>query len=211
MTTIPAASIARLHTICAAAAFLSALVVGGVLHYKKIVKNDVAEYPDEWFPSVSATYETARLSTLSATHHSFYSIGDWFPERNLFQLLIAITSGASSAYSTKLLPKFLSGPRFSLVFLQYYLHRSATSFLPTVVFFFGIVRTFSCGGWVYVTSTDHHDIHDFMMILYIISNIPWMLVGTATTPLTRPEVRKRRFVTLFLSAYACDNSFPENL
>lgn len=86
-----------------------------------------------------------------------------------------------------------------LVFLQYNLHRSATSFLPTIVFFFGIVRTLSCGGWVYVTSTDNHDIHDIMMILYIISNVPWMLVGTATTPPSRIQVRKRRFVILSLS------------
>ena len=34
-------------------------------------------YPDEWFPSVSAT------------------IGDRHPERSLFQFLIAITSGIS--------------------------------------------------------------------------------------------------------------------
>ena len=91
------------------------------------------------------------------------------------------------------------GPRFSLAFLQYYLHRSPTTFLPTIVFFFGIVRTLSCGGWVFVTSTDNHDVHDFMMILYVISNIPWMLVGTATTPPSRMQLRKRRSVVLFFS------------
>jgi hypothetical protein len=42
---------------------------------KKIVKNGVAGYPQEWFPSVSAT------------------IGDWYPERNIFQILITLTSG----------------------------------------------------------------------------------------------------------------------
>jgi hypothetical protein len=50
-----ASSIASLHTYLAYAAFASALVFGCLLHYKKIVKNSVATYPDEWFPSVSAT------------------------------------------------------------------------------------------------------------------------------------------------------------
>ena len=50
-----ASAVARLHTALSAAAFLSALLVGGALHLRKIVKNDVAGWPDEWFPSVSAT------------------------------------------------------------------------------------------------------------------------------------------------------------
>lgn len=50
-----ASTIARAHTYLALSAFLSALLVGCALHYKKIVKNGVASYPEEWFPSVSAT------------------------------------------------------------------------------------------------------------------------------------------------------------
>ena len=50
-----AATVARAHTYLAFAAFLSALVLGCALHYMKIVKNGVAGYPEEWFPSVSAT------------------------------------------------------------------------------------------------------------------------------------------------------------
>ena len=53
--TLRASSIARLHTVLAFSAFLSALVIGSALHYRKIVKNGVAGYPEEWFPSVSAT------------------------------------------------------------------------------------------------------------------------------------------------------------
>lgn len=59
-----------------AVAFLSALIVGSALHYNKIVQNEWYGYPDEWFPSVSAT------------------IGDRYPERSLFMIFIAITSGA---------------------------------------------------------------------------------------------------------------------
>ncbi|KAJ5608967.1 hypothetical protein N7528_009534 [Penicillium herquei] len=56
-------------------AFFSALIVGVALHYHKIVQNEHYGYPDEWFPSVSAT------------------IGDRYPERAFFQVFIAITSG----------------------------------------------------------------------------------------------------------------------
>lgn len=60
---------------CSVAAFISALVVGIALHYHKIVENEYYGYPQEWFPSVSAT------------------IGDRYPERSFFMLFIAITSG----------------------------------------------------------------------------------------------------------------------
>ena len=36
-------------------AFLGSLITGMALHYKKIVKNEYYGYPQEWFPSVSAT------------------------------------------------------------------------------------------------------------------------------------------------------------
>ncbi|CAI7609249.1 unnamed protein product [Penicillium pancosmium] len=67
--------VAWTHTIFAYAAFFSALIVGVALHYHKIVQNEHYGYPDEWFPSVSAT------------------IGDRYPERSFFQVFIAITSG----------------------------------------------------------------------------------------------------------------------
>lgn len=59
------------------AAFFSALIVGCSLHYKKIVQNEHYGYPEEWFPSVSAT------------------IGDRYPERSFFMFFIALTSGAA--------------------------------------------------------------------------------------------------------------------
>jgi hypothetical protein len=83
------------------AAFLSALIVGIYLHYHKIVQNEHYGYPDEWFPSVSAT------------------IGDRYPERSAFMLFIAITSGPRfalvglwyllTAKPGKTLPKVVAG------------------------------------------------------------------------------------------------------
>ncbi|KAJ9144642.1 Protein CWH43 [Pleurostoma richardsiae] len=63
------------HTVLAYAAFVSAFVVGVSLHYHKIVQNEWFGYPEEWFPSVSAT------------------IGDRYPERSFFMVFIAMTSG----------------------------------------------------------------------------------------------------------------------
>ncbi|KAH9905601.1 Frag1/DRAM/Sfk1 family-domain-containing protein [Xylariomycetidae sp. FL2044] len=88
------------HTVFAYAAFLSALFFGLYLHYHKIVQNQFYGFPDEWFPSVSAT------------------IGDRYPERSFFMFFIAITSGPRfalialwyllTAKPGKALPKFVA-------------------------------------------------------------------------------------------------------
>ncbi|KAJ2926820.1 hypothetical protein H1R20_g10260, partial [Candolleomyces eurysporus] len=135
---INAALVARFQTILSLLAFGSAFAIGCNLHYKKIVKNGVAGYPQEWLPSVSAT------------------IGDWYPERNVFQIFIALTAA----------------PRFVILFLTYHLYGS------TSLFVFGVLRTISCGGWVYITSSDSGLMHDVLMIGYIALNIPWMAGST---------------------------------
>ncbi|KAH9057870.1 Frag1/DRAM/Sfk1 family-domain-containing protein [Lactarius vividus] len=161
---IRGSSLAKFHTLLSGAAFLSALVVGCALHYKKIVKNDVAGWPEEWFPSVSAT------------------IGDWYPERNIFQLLIAINSG----------------PRFILIALSYLLNRQAfpLSALPSFLSVVGVLRTLTCGGWVYITSSDNHDVHDVLMILYIVLNLPWMF-GNIRLSKGRARRQRTRVASLF--------------
>ncbi|OAX36230.1 hypothetical protein K503DRAFT_867724 [Rhizopogon vinicolor AM-OR11-026] len=155
---INASHVVATHTYLALIAFGAALFLGCVLHYKKIVKNGVAGYPDEWFPSVSAT------------------IGDWYPERNVFQILIALTSG----------------PRFILVSLQYFLTQSPNTSWPGFLFVVGIIRTLLCGGWVYITSNDDHDVHDVLMIMYILSNVPWMWGGVLCTPIGHAKARRQR-------------------
>lgn len=114
-------------------------MAGVYLHYNKIVSNQYYGYPQEWFPSVSAT------------------IGDRYPERSLFQIFIAVTSG----------------PRFALVLLFYILSRRPNYWVPEFVVSIGLFRTLMCGGWTYVTSTDDHDWHDICMISYIAATIPW--------------------------------------
>ena len=72
---IPGSWISWAHTVSAYIAFVGSLIVGVALHYYKIVQNEHWGYPQEWFPSVSAT------------------IGDRYPERSVFQIFIAICSG----------------------------------------------------------------------------------------------------------------------
>ncbi|CCF58739.1 hypothetical protein KAFR_0F01430 [Kazachstania africana CBS 2517] len=140
------------HTICASAAFLAAFITGYNLHFHKIVTNAHYTYPDEWFPSVSAT------------------IGDRYPERSIFQILIALTAL----------------PRFLLLFGHLYLNHS----LP--IFILGVLRTVSCGGWVYITSTDDHDTHDIFMIIYIVLTLPWDIMITTSYP--RNNNRSKRIL-----------------
>lgn len=155
MVTVNGKIIPLTHTVCAFAAFFAALVAGYTLHFHKIVQNAHYGYPDEWFPSVSAT------------------IGDRYPERSIFQILIALTSF----------------PRFLLLLGHFYLNRSVTCFV------IGIIRTVSCGGWVYITSTDDHDVHDVFMITYIILTLPWDIMITRYA--TRGKLLKGSVAALF--------------
>ena len=85
-----------------------------------------------------------------------------------------------------------AGPRFALVALQYYLHRTPSSSIPGFLLLIGILRTLSCGGWVFITSSDDHDVHDVLMISYIVLNLPWMFGSLAFTPLNHTASRRRR-------------------
>ncbi|KAK0705733.1 fgf receptor activating protein [Apiosordaria backusii] len=148
------------HTVAASLAFLSALVIGSALHYHKIVQNEWYGYPQEWFPSVSAT------------------IGDRYPERSIFMLFIAITSG----------------PRFALVGLWYLLTAKPGRTLPKVIAGSGIIRTLTCGGWTYITSTDDHDWHDILMISYIVFTIPWTTGCIALSPPNAKAIKYRKYI-----------------
>ena len=88
------------------------------------------------------------------------------------------------------------GPRFAVLFLQYYLRCSVSPVLSKYLLVTGIVRTLSCGGWVFITSSDDHDWHDILMITYIVCNIPWMYGGVSAT--VDPSIHGKRYVTYFL-------------
>lgn len=152
--------IAIAHAVFAYFAFLSALATGCWLHYYKIVQNASYGYPDEWFPSVSAT------------------IGDRYPERSIFQIFIAVTSG----------------PRFLLVFFNFFVLYRPKSIAAYILVISGLLRTFTCGGWVYITSTDDHDWHDVFMISYLVLTIPWTFTVSFLSA-KNSKVRKGRSLT----------------
>ncbi|OAD07684.1 hypothetical protein MUCCIDRAFT_186110 [Mucor lusitanicus CBS 277.49] len=163
---IGAKYVAYSHTLFAYSAFFTALGVACYTHYYKIVQNEYFGYPDEWFPSVSAT------------------TGDRYPARAIFQILIALTSG----------------PRFALVFLWYfYITHSAKTVSKGFglgLLAVGIIRTVSCGGWVYITSTDDHLTHDIAMVIYLLCTLPWQLgVLYSSSSNNQVAVRWRKFLT----------------
>jgi hypothetical protein len=126
-------------------------------------------------------------------------IGDWYPERNIFQILIALNSGESLVIpvlsSGGLTTQHFTGPRFAVIGFSYLLNRATypSSTLPGIVLATGVLRTLSCGGWVYITSSDDHDIHDVLMILYIVLNLPWMF---GNIRLSKGKIRRQRYLPI---------------
>lgn len=60
----------------------------------------------------------------------------------------------------------------------------------------GIIRTVSCGGWVYITSTDDHLTHDITMVIYLLCTLPWQLgVLYTTANENQTAVRWRKLLT----------------
>ncbi|KDN52169.1 hypothetical protein K437DRAFT_272709 [Tilletiaria anomala UBC 951] len=160
LVTISGALVSYLHTVLGFLSFFGALVLALGWHYKQVVKNGIAGWPDEWWPSVSAT------------------IGDWYPERNVFQIGIAL----------------MSGPRFALVFLSALLVSLASpshSRRAVILAITGTARTFACGGWVYVTSTDDHDFHDMAMVAYLLLTPAWMYISGTSLSLSIPANPQR--------------------
>jgi predicted secreted protein len=104
--------------------------------------------------------------------------GDWYPERNVFQILIAICSG----------------PRFALILLWYLLTYRRGTALPKVVAAIGVLRTFLCGGWVYVTSTDDHGFHDITMIGYLLCTLPWTVGVISMSPMNPRALKYRKIL-----------------
>ena len=87
-----------------------------------------------------------------------------------------------------------AGPRFALVGLWYLLTARPGQVLPGVVAVSGLVRTLTCGGWTYITSTDNHDWHDILMISYIVFTIPWTAGCLALSPPNPTAIKYRKLV-----------------
>lgn len=64
-----------------------------------------------------------------------------------------------------------------------------------------VIRTVACGGWVYVTSSDDHDIHDLAMIVYLLCTVPHVVGTIITAPQNALAQKYRRtFAYTFFGA-----------
>lgn len=62
----------------------------------------------------------------------------------------------------------------------------------------GLLRTLTCGGWTYITSTDDHDWHDILMISYIVCTLPWTTGCIALSPPNPSAIKwRKRLAGLF--------------
>lgn len=87
-----------------------------------------------------------------------------------------------------------SGPRFALVGLFYLLTAKPGRVLPKAIAISGLIRTLTCGGWTYITSTDDHDWHDILMISYIVFTIPWTTGCIALSPPNAKAIKYRKYL-----------------
>ncbi|KAI9822117.1 MAG: hypothetical protein M1832_003119 [Thelocarpon impressellum] len=117
-------------------------------------------------------YPEEWIPSVSAT------IGDRHPERSVFQFFIAVTSG----------------PRFALVFLWYIMTNKPNSVAPKFLAGVGFLRTITCGGWTYVTSTENHHWHDIFMVSYLVATVPWTLGCVAMSPPNAKAIKYRKLL-----------------
>lgn len=65
----------------------------------------------------------------------------------------------------------------------------------------GLLRTLTCGGWTYVTSSEDHEWHDIFMISYLIITLPWMLGSIALSPPNPRAIKyRKRLAAAFFTA-----------
>ncbi len=82
------------------------------------------------------------------------------------------------------------------MYLFYLITDKPNHIYPKIHAIVGVIRAFSCGGWVYITSSDDHDVHDIAMIVYLVATLPWMLGTLAICP-DNKKASKFRKITAF--------------
>lgn len=112
MLSIDAKIFPILHSICLIVGFFLPLLIACRYHFKSVVKNQFHSYPKEYVPTVSAV------------------VGDWFPERNIFDLAMAAV--CHSIYINEFL-RLLSRDLFYLFWLM--LNQRITKVWPFLVSF----------------------------------------------------------------------------
>ncbi|WWC72123.1 uncharacterized protein I206_106083 [Kwoniella pini CBS 10737] len=216
----PAGWIPQVHTAIAYTAFLTALFVGWLSGlWKELCINSVARWPAEWFPSVSATigdHAPPRapfqiLIALCATPRFLLLLVQWLVHRyppSRYSKPPNLSSSAINSNGTAMPESGLrTRSKATTRKVENVIHEIVEPLegaleqelgnktLADIELFVGIARTFCCGGWVYITSRDHHDVHDLFMILYLLLTLPWMSLSTLNCP--NSQVRSKRRIPFF--------------
>ncbi|ORX35356.1 Frag1/DRAM/Sfk1 family-domain-containing protein [Kockovaella imperatae] len=213
LLSIPGSFVAQAHTILGASAFACALCIGwaGGL-WEALCENSVAKWPVEWFPSVSATIGDHALPrapfhiliALCATPRFLLLGAQWMLHRNRparrgsststsdasFAQSTAISAGSVRTRANAKAAELVDGVVQPLEEAAREEERAGGSRTADIELMAGLGRTFCCGGWVYITSRDNHDLHDFFMIIYLILNLPWMFLAMQHS--TDRACRRRR-------------------
>ncbi|WWC64717.1 uncharacterized protein I303_107328 [Kwoniella dejecticola CBS 10117] len=214
----PAGWVPQAHTVIAYTAFATALFVGWLSGlWKELCINSLARWPIEWFPSVSATigdHAPPRapfqiLIALCATPRFLLLLVQWLAHRypparlaDASTRLAPTSNGASSALKDAGLRSRAATSRIeredeSILKAAGENPKEEINYgaLVDIELLVGVVRTFCCGGWVYITSRDHHDLHDLFMILYLLLTVPWMFLSTQNC--VNKSVRSKRRIPFF--------------
>ncbi|WVF72912.1 hypothetical protein IAT40_007730 [Kwoniella sp. CBS 6097] len=198
----PAGWIPKAHTLIAYTAFSTALFLGWASGlWKELCINSIARWPVEWFPSVSATvgdHAPSRapfqiLIALCATPRFLLLLVQWLvhryppvrPTKSADRYTTTSSEGKASAVRTMGIRTRTAAQKVEAEVEELLAPvddalkaEVGSTTLVDMELFVGIARTFCCGGWVYITSRDHHDLHDLFMILYLLLTLPWMYLST---------------------------------
>ncbi|OCF42243.1 calcofluor white hypersensitive protein [Kwoniella heveanensis CBS 569] len=212
----PASWIPKAHTLIAYTAFSTALFLGWASGlWKELCINSVARWPVEWFPSVSATvgdHAPSRapfqiIIALCATPRFLLLLVQWLvhrypplrPSKSAERYQPSDSEGRTTAIrdagirTRAAVNRVGAGVEELLAPVDDAIKAEfGSTTLVDIELFVGIARTFCCGGWVYITSRDHHDVHDLFMILYLLLTLPWMYLSTRHS--VNPMTRRKRMI-----------------
>lgn len=105
-------------------------------------------------------------------------VGDFYPERNIFHIFIALCSP----------------PRFILIFLWYLLTKPHGIARSKFILYLGLVRTLLFGIFAYVSSKEDFNVHELFGLGYLVLTLPWTLGIIYMAPPNRRARRYRKII-----------------
>lgn len=138
------------YGVCTYSGFALCLYYAYTKHFKEVTGNH-CRGPEFW-PSISAT------------------IGDHSPEKNIYRYAMALGSGA------RILSTFINYDLFKEE--QATTSWKRLSLFNNLAFIFDIMRIFTAGMWIYVSSSEHLFTHEVSFVGYVLFSMLFMIVHT---------------------------------